>query len=68
MLQKVDVAPRQLDDYRDVIGPDALDELRALAAPLRGARVLQIHATPYGGGVSELLRSVVPLERDPSSK
>jgi trehalose synthase len=47
-----------------VIGSDAFDELRALAAPLRGARVLQINATPYGGGVSELLRSLVPLERD----
>ncbi len=64
MLQTVDIAPRRLDDYRGTIGSDALDELRALAAPLRGARVLQINATPYGGGVSELLRSLVPLERD----
>jgi trehalose synthase len=64
MLQTVDVAPRRLDDYRDVIGSDAFDELRVLAAPQRGARVLQINATAYGGGVSELLRSLVPLERD----
>lgn len=64
MLQTVDIAPRRLEDYRASIGSDALDELRALAAPLRGARVLQINATPYGGGVSELLRSLVPLERD----
>lgn len=64
MLQTVDLATRALDDYRSVIGSDALDELRALAVPLRGARVLQINATPYGGGVSELLRSLVPLERD----
>ena len=61
MLQTVDVAPVRLGDYRDVI---AFDELRALAAPLRGARVLQINATAYGGGVSALLRSLVPLERD----
>lgn len=64
MLQTVDLAPRRLDDYRRLIGADAFDELRALAAPLRGARVLQINATAYGGGVSELLRSLVPLERD----
>ena len=64
MLQTVDIAPRRLDDYRDSIGSDAIDELRVLAAPLRGARVLQINATPYGGGVSELLRSLVPLEHD----
>src|SRR4029077_11581006 len=31
---------------------------------LRGARVLHVNATPYGGGVSELLRSIVPLLND----
>jgi hypothetical protein len=46
MLQTVDIAPRELNDYRDVIGSDAFHELRALAAPLRAARVLQINATP----------------------
>ena len=29
-----------------------------------GARILQVNATAYGGGVSELLRSAVPLLRD----
>ena len=41
-----------------------LDENRAVAAQLRGARVLHVNATPYGGGVSELLRSFVPLLND----
>ena len=35
-----------------------------MANALRGARVLHLNATPYGGGVSELLRSVVPLLND----
>lgn len=61
MLQKVDVGERSLDDYRGV-APDAiLDDLLAQAEQLRGARVLHVNATPYGGGVAELLRSVVPL-------
>ena len=47
-----------------MIGDDVVGELRRLAAPLQGLRVLHLNATPYGGGVSELLRSVVPLERD----
>jgi trehalose synthase len=38
--------------------------LRALAEPLAGARVLHLNATPYGGGVAEILRSEVPLLRD----
>ncbi|NIV33495.1 MAG: glycosyl transferase family 1, partial [Anaerolineae bacterium] len=40
-----------------------MEEIRALAAPLKGARIAQINATTYGGGVSELLRSIVPLYR-----
>jgi trehalose synthase len=61
MLQRVDVGERSLAAYRGVAPDELLDELVELAAPLRGARVLQVNATPYGGGVSELLRSTVPL-------
>jgi trehalose synthase len=62
VLQQVDVGPRALDDYAAIIGEPAVDEIRQLARPLEGLRVLQINATPYGGGVSELLRSIVPIE------
>ena len=64
MLELVDVGPRHLKAYRDV-APDALlADLEGAAARLRGARVLHLSATPYGGGVSELLRSIVPLMND----
>jgi len=64
MLELVDVGPRSLDAYRG-IAPDAiLDELLRYASKLRGARVLHVNATPYGGGVSELLRSGVPILND----
>lgn len=64
MLELVDVGERTIDSYRGV-APDALlDHLRDLSSRLRGARILHINATPYGGGVSELLRSVVPLLND----
>ncbi len=61
MLESVDVAPRSLDAYRGVAPDSILDELARCAAQLRGARVLHVNATPYGGGVSELLRATVPL-------
>lgn len=64
MLQLVDVVHQPLDAYAPIVGEDVVEELRQLARPLRGARIAQINATPYGGGVSELLRSLVPLERD----
>ncbi|GMR03912.1 MAG: glycosyltransferase [Gammaproteobacteria bacterium] len=64
MLQTVDVGKRSIDAYRGV-APDAiLDELVDHAQALRGRRVVHVNATPYGGGVSEMLRSLVPLMND----
>jgi trehalose synthase len=64
MLEDVDTGDRSLDAYRGVAPEAILDELVRRARGLRGARVLHVNATPYGGGVSELLRSVVPLLND----
>lgn len=64
MLQSVDVGEQTLSAYRGIAPDDLLDALSAQAAALRGARVLHVNATPYGGGVSELLRSIVPLLND----
>ncbi|MFY9269966.1 MAG: hypothetical protein WAO55_09495, partial [Candidatus Manganitrophaceae bacterium] len=64
MLQTVDVGKRSLAAYRGVAPDTILNDLTRLAETFRGARVVHINATPYGGGVSELLRSVVPLMND----
>ncbi len=64
MLDLVDVGRRTLESYRGVAPDPLLDAVRSAAEPLRGARVLHVNATPYGGGVSELLRSEVPLLND----
>jgi trehalose synthase len=39
------------------------NELRCLAAPLRGATVVHVNATAVGGGVAEILQRLVPLQR-----
>lgn len=64
MLQRVSVGSWSLNAYTDVVPGEALERLLELASRLRGARVLHINATAYGGGVSELLRSSVPLLRN----
>ncbi len=64
MLQRVAVGRWSLEAYRAVVPERILHELREQALALAGARILHINATPYGGGVSELLRSSVPLLRD----
>lgn len=64
MLERVPLLVKQADSYLEFAGADALEELRELAEPFRGARVLHVNATAFGGGVAELLGSVVPLMRD----
>jgi len=64
MLQKVAVGRWSLDAYRDIVPEHILEELHVHARALKGARILHINATAYGGGVSELLRSSVPLLLD----
>jgi trehalose synthase len=64
MLERVYLGRSSVDDHIQPAGEAAVAELRALAAPLHGLRVLHLSATPYGGGVSEILRSEVPLLRD----
>jgi trehalose synthase len=64
VLQSVDVGAQSIDSYEPSAGRDTIEALRELAAPLRGLRVLHVSATPYGGGVAEMLRSKIPLLRD----
>ena len=64
MLEHVELEEKNLDDYGPVVGDEALAEIRALADPLQGARVVHINATAYGGGVAEMLQTLVPLMVD----
>jgi trehalose synthase len=64
MLDTVDVGTQDLNLYERSAGAEVVAQLRELAAPLEGARVLHVNATPYGGGVAEILRSEIPLLRD----
>ncbi len=63
MLQPVDLGTQSLDAYVASSGQQFVDDLREAARPLAGARVLHVSATPYGGGVAEILRSAIPLLR-----
>jgi trehalose synthase len=64
MLDTVDVGTQDLNLYERSAGAEAVAQLRELAAPLEGARIVHVNATPYGGGVAEILRSEIPLLRD----
>jgi len=64
MLQQVELGRKTLDDYRPIVGDEAIVEIEELAASLKGARVVHVNATAFGGGVAEMLQTLVPLMRD----
>ena len=64
MLQPVHVAQKSLADYTHIVGRDLVEEIRTLAEPLQGKRVLHLSATAFGGGVAEILYTLVPLMKD----
>jgi trehalose synthase len=64
MLQPIATGAKSLGDYTHVAGKQLLTEIRELAGPLEGLKVLHLSATAFGGGVSEILYTLVPLMRD----
>jgi len=53
-----------LENYADVVGAGEIEELRALAKPLRGRSMEMINSTAVGGGVAEILNRLVPLAEE----
>jgi trehalose synthase len=64
VLQPVAVGHKSLADYTHLVGRPLVEEIRELAEELKGLKVLHLSATAFGGGVSEILYTLVPLMRD----
>ena len=64
MLQLVNVGHKSLADYATIATRGLMDEIRRLAEPLAGKRVLHLSATAFGGGVAEINYTLIPLMRD----
>jgi trehalose synthase len=63
-MQRVNVGHKNLADYASIVGRSLADEIRTLAEPLRGRRVLHLSATAFGGGVAEIQYTLIPLLND----
>lgn len=50
-----------IEQYRQIIGDDKVDDLIAKAKEHKGRRYLMINTTMDGGGVAEMLNSMVPM-------
>jgi trehalose synthase len=64
VLQPVVLAHKSLADYTHIVGRPLIEEIRELAEPLKGKSVVHLSATAFGGGVSEILYTLIPLMRD----
>ncbi|MGI9184495.1 MAG: glycosyltransferase [Solirubrobacteraceae bacterium] len=64
MLQPIPVAHKHLVDYASLVGRELVEEIRERAGRLRGKRILHVSATAFGGGVAEILYTLVPLMVD----
>jgi trehalose synthase len=60
-VKKVETKPIKTEIYRGIVPDDQLFEAIETAEKLRGLHVVHINATPVGGGVAEILKSLVPM-------
>jgi trehalose synthase len=64
VLQPVSLGHKSLADYTHLAGRPLIQEIRDLAEDLKGLSVLHLSATAFGGGVAEILYTLVPLMKD----
>ncbi|HEY6268305.1 MAG TPA: glycosyltransferase [Candidatus Acidoferrum sp.] len=64
MSETLAVTRIPLDDYAELLGAGEIEELRALAKPLRGRSMQMVNSTAVGGGVAEILMRLVPLAEE----
>ena len=64
MLQLVNTGHKSLADYATIATRGLMDEIRRLAEPLAGKRVVHLSATAFGGGVAEINYTLIPLMQD----
>jgi trehalose synthase len=54
----------RLDDYREIVGEEEINSVRALADKLKGKSITHVNSTSFGGGVAEMLHNLVPITQD----
>jgi len=55
---------KKLELYREIVGDDIINQLKQLAKPLKGVKVVHVNSTKMGGGVAEILHKLLPLKEE----
>jgi len=53
-----------IDQYAEACRPEVVEQLRRMAKPLQGCRVVHVNSTRVGGGVAEILSWLTRLMND----
>lgn len=61
MLQRINYPELSFSSYASLLPDQVIQELTGLAADFRGMRFVHANSTAIGGGVAEILQSLVPL-------
>lgn len=61
MLPLVKTPIQKLEKYENLISKNLFKEIKTLGRKLKGLKVFHVNATPRGGGVAEILKSLIPL-------
>lgn len=64
VLHSVNVGHKSLVDYRSTLIPGMYEEILEIAGRLEGKRILHLSATAFGGGVAEIMYTLMPLMLD----
>jgi trehalose synthase len=64
-MQRVELSRKiELKDYEGIVKDEQIRIVRELGEKLKGKSLTHINSTSFGGGVAEILHSLVPLMRD----
>ena len=63
-MMPVGLSANSLERYHDLLDPALYEAICSTASSVRGLSVLHVNATPTGGGVAEILHSLVPMMND----
>lgn len=64
ILKKVNPKKKKLKKYFDIIEKEEATKIKKLFSNISGKRILHINSTSKGGGVAQILESLVPLMQD----
>jgi trehalose synthase len=61
-MQRVELNKKiELKDYEGIVKEGQIEIVHQLGEKLKGKSVTHVNSTPFGGGVAEILHSLVPL-------